>query len=225
MPRTRSIAAHVPVKSVDFIEYYYSSKTNELNVTTHYVTLKLNKHVYVGRYAANSEANALAHAEDVVKGCLTKCGCRNPNTRLAGVPFKKYGFPAPQPLTDVTPNPTPSWSNVTYQTGNINVNSGQQITGINTPIQLVLTFPRLAGPGDVPWVKITSTYNASDATVFPETASGFIEYTANPELIVTNNQWVWFATRTTDTSAKTITVKNLTDNDTVLNTYTQVFIS
>lgn len=224
MSIAKSIAAHVNIKSVEYIEYYYRSETDELNQVTHFVTLKLNRHIYVGKYSGSTEADAFLMAQDVVKGCLIKSGCFNPDVRLPNVPFKKYHFPVPPPLTDPTPTPTPNWSNITHQSGGIHVNSGQQITGISVPIQLTLTFPRLAQPSDLPWVKITSTYNASDATVYPETASGFIEYVGNPELIVTNNQWVWFASRTTDVNAKTITVKNLTDNDTVLDTFTQVYI-
>lgn len=222
MSIAKSIAAHVNIKSVDYIEYYYRSETDELNQVTHFVTLKLNRHIYVGRYSAATEADAFLKAQDVVKGCLIKSGCFNPDVRLPNVPFKKFGFPDPIPLTDPTPTPTPNWSNIVY--GPDNVNSGQQITGINVPINLYLTYARLAGPDDQPWVKVTSTYNENDATEFPDYSNGWTTIAQNVLIPVTNNQWVWFGTRTTDSNARTLTVKNATDNDTILDTFTQVGI-
>lgn len=224
MSIAKSIAANVNIKSVEYIEYYYRSETNELNQVTHFVTLKLNRHVYVGRYSGSTEADAFLMAQDVVKGCLIKSGCFNPDVRLPNVPFKKYNFPAPPPLTDPTPTPTPNWSNITHQSGGIHVNSGQQITGISLPIDLYLSYARLAGPDDQPWLKVTSTYNANDATQFPDYSNGWTMIPQNTLFTVTNNQWVWFGTRTTDTNARTLTVNNASDNNTVLDTFTQVYI-
>lgn len=230
MPITKSIAAHIPIKSVEYVEYYYSSDTDELNNVIHIVVLKLNKHIYVGRYAGATEEDAFNKAQDVVKGCLIKSGCFKPDIRLPNVPFKKYNFPNPAPLVSTTPNPTPNWGNTQYQEDGIcpsgcNTNSGQQITGISTPINLYLTFARLAGPSDQPWVKVTSTYNASDASVFPGTSSGFTQIAQNINFTVENNQWVWFSTLSSDPSPRTLTVKNASDSDAILDTFTQVYYS
>lgn len=228
---TKAIARDIPVNSVNFVEYYYRTTTEgEVPTTVHHVVVKVNKHVYVGEYSADSEANAFLLAQDVVKGLLIKNGCTRPDSRILTIKFKKYNFPAPLPLTDPTPNPTPNWGNITFQLSGpcppegCNVNSGQQITGIDVPIDLYLTYARLANPGDQPWVKVTSTYNASDAAQSPSSLNGWTMVAQNALFTVTNNQWVWFATQTTDTNARTLTVKNATDNDTILDTFTQVYI-
>jgi len=100
----KGIAANIPIKGVDFVEYYYTSETDELNQTTHTVTVVFNKHVYGGRFSDTTEANAFNKAKELVKGCLIKSGCFNPNTRIDNIKFRKYGFPV-LPLLDVTPDP------------------------------------------------------------------------------------------------------------------------
>jgi len=209
----KGIAANIPIKGVDFVEYYYTSETDELNNTTHTVTVVFNKHVYGGKFSDTTEANAFNKAKELVKGCLIKSGCFNPNTRIDNIKFKKYGFPV-IPLVGVTPNPV-NWTNIIgIVDGSTNT---QTITGIGAPITLEITWNPLGA------------FNASDQTTLIIGVSGqeTTLTTSGQTVVVNNNALVTFyayAFGIVDASA-TVTVKNVTDSNTILDSFIVSIVS
>lgn len=207
---TKAIARDIPVNGVNFVEYYYRTTTEgEVPTTIHHVAVKVNKHVYIGEYSADSEANAFSLAQDVVKGLLIKNGCTRPDSRITGIKFKKYGFPSPIPLTDVTPNAV-NWSDIVY-----NESFGEpgwtsrQITGISAPITL---FASTTSPANqnLLW-KVTATEPLYDSFL-----TGFSSSTTT--LSVSNTQWVTFAY--VGSEFATVTVYNQSDSNAILDTFT-----
>ena len=198
----KGIAANIPIKGVDFVEYYYT-----LSGTTHTVTVVLNKHIYGGRFSDTTEAGAFNKAKELVKGCLVKSGCFKPDTRIDNIQFKKYGFPV-APLADVTPDAV-NWTGVigTYDA----ISNVQTITGISSPITLEITWSP------------STTFNALDNTQFFVNISGEETQltTSGQTIVVSNNNSVVFyayAFGFIDATA-TVTVKNVTDSNAVLDTF------
>jgi hypothetical protein len=143
----KGIAANIPIKSVDFVEYYYTSTTDEENVTTHTVTVVFNKHVYGGRFSGSTETDAFNKAKELVKGCLVKSGCFTPDTRINNITFRKYGFPPEIPLVDNTVD----YMDFESTEGNLNVTSiSRTVSGINTTVTLSVDHDDfMFGPGDI----------------------------------------------------------------------------
>ena len=143
----KGIAANIPIKSVDFVEYYYTSTTDEENVTTHTVTVVFNKHVYGGRFSGSTETDAFNKAKELVKGCLVKSGCFTPDTRINNITFKKYGFPPEIPLVDNTLD----YMDFESTEGTLNVTSmSRTVSGINTTVTLSVDHDDfMFGPGDI----------------------------------------------------------------------------
>jgi len=141
----RGIAAGYPqIKSVNFIEYFHTKEVLDDNSEQHVVAVKLNAHVYIGKYYGVDQAEAYTKAKDVVKGFLVKSGCFDPDTRLPNVPYREYGFEPSSPLIDLTPDA------FNFGTGGITylelTTEGDQIytavTGIDASIDI-----RIDGPG------------------------------------------------------------------------------
>ena len=212
----KAIAANVPVKGVDFLEYYYTLKG--LPNPSHQVTLKVNRHIHVGNFNSNSVANALAMAEDAAKGCLIKSGCFRPNDCLARIPFRKYGFPVPPPSGDVIPNVV-NWDNVLYnQSPTSYYITAEQITGIDVPITLEVHFSN--SNQMALQYKVAATNTGGDAQEFTQ-PTGFIALNHQGQITVTNNQWVFFTVFpgpnfNGNVSQHTITIHNASDNMTIL---------
>lgn len=176
----RGIAAGYPqIKSVNFIEYFHSVETNDEDGSTqHVIVVKLNAHVYIGKYYGDTQADAYIKAKDVVKGFLVKSGCFDPDTRLPNVPYREYGFEAAIPLIDLTPDPFTFGNETTLSyepIENVYRVLAQQITGVDQPITLSI------GNHNTNYAfiyyKITSTPTTNYSTTF---LSGFNTYAGGP---------------------------------------------
>lgn len=94
----QSVAATVKIQSVNLIQYYYTTITTG-GVTSHQVVPVLNGTIYLGKYSGVTEANAFINAQDAIKGCLTKCGCRDYYSSLQRIPTYFYNWPNPSGIT------------------------------------------------------------------------------------------------------------------------------
>lgn len=222
---TKAIARDIPVNGVNFVEYYYRTTTEgvEVPTTVHHVAVKVNKNVFVGEYSANSEANAFSLAQDVVKGLLIKNGCTRPDTRITGIKFKKYNFPSPNPIAGGTVPNAVNWSNVSYN-GILGVftYSQRQITGTNQNIVLNLSLT----DNNIPSMDTIAVYigasslnggNSDWSTTSDPYSYGMIDYGHNSNLTVVPNSFIVFGGFSGNF---TVTVKNTSDNNTVLDTFT-----
>jgi hypothetical protein len=198
----KGIAANIPIKGVDFVEYYYT-----LSGTTHTVTVVLNKHIYGGRFSDTTEAGAFNKAKELVKGCLVKSGCFKPDTRIDNIQFKKYGFPV-APLVDVTPNSV-NWNpiiGVEFASSNT-----QTITGISSPITLEISWTPTDAFSNLNW-KLIDIVVAGEATNLT---------TSGETLVVSNGNSIYFEVFVNGPieASATVTVKNITDSNTILDTF------
>jgi hypothetical protein len=210
----KGIAANIPIKGVDFVEYYYTSKTNQLNQTTHTVTVVLNKHIYGGKFSDTTEANAFNKAKELVKGCLVKSGCFKPDTRIDNIKFKKYNFPTIPLVPDFQPNSV-DWTDVIHNWEEAPISTCAQITGINTPITLKIT--KSGDPGIV-YYKVSNT-NIGTSDYYVDSESWLI-IEHNQTFVVENNQYVAFIVFLDMLpSQMSLGVVNVTDNNQVLDTF------
>ena len=118
--------------------------------------------------------------------------------------------------SDVTPAAV-NWANCGLIVNNTTyVYSAQQITGIDTTITLQIStsssFNRL-----VYKVQSTSTVPASSS---PPSSNGYTQISDTGTLTVSNNQWLVFCCRTNATVTTTVTVRNTSDGNAVLDTFT-----
>lgn len=220
----RGIAAGYPqIKSVNFIEYFHTKEVFDDLTEQHVVAVKLNAHVYIGKYYGVDQAEAYNKAKDVVKGFLVKSGCFDPDTRLPNVPYREYGFeapPEPPPLTDVTPNPI-NWGNITYSDGFTTYGTDtQQVTGISVPITLALTNQTNSNI-DV-WYKVSSTGTVGASYEIQTTGYTLLN---NGTFSVDPNYYVTFLAayapgwRGSPTSVN-VNIVNTSDSNTLLDSFT-----
>lgn len=120
---------------------------------------------------------------------------------------------------DVIPNSI-DWSNIIYYWGfgSIEVTS-QQITGINTNIALKIN---ISSSNPLLYYKISSSQITTGAIGSP-VSDGYTQITDNNLISnISNNQWVTFRTYVTDNTSYgpiTVTVKNNSNGDSVLDTF------
>ena len=95
--------------------------------------------------------------------------------------------------------------------------SAQQITGISTSITLKTEFSNTALTSL--WYKVQSTSTVPANTSAPS-SNGYTNISHNGTLTVSNDQWVVFAVDYGYTGTSTITVKNNSDGDVTLDTFT-----
>ena len=122
---------------------------------------------------------------------------------------------------DVTPDAV-NWSDLQYEGAGMDPyqRTVKQITGINQTITLQLTYTSTQGSI---WYKIAA--NANNELTYTNTPSGYTLVSSGGTFTVTNNQYVEFLI--TDGPSYgglmqlfTITVTNVTDSNTVLDTFT-----
>jgi len=131
--------------------------------------------------------------------------------------------------SDVTPNPTPDWSNVVYfeslDDGPMGV---QQIQGINTTITLNVSWTTsLGGEGRI-YYKVVNTTSYTNGQIFNHGSLDFGTFTqltnsAGSTFSVSNNQYVLFVCYINTPGSignGTVTVKNQSDGNVVLDTFT-----
>jgi hypothetical protein len=116
----------------------------------------------------------------------------------------------------VTPNAV-NWANcglivnvTTY------VYSAQQITGITTPITLQLST---SGSFNALVYKVQSTSTVPASSSLP-LSNGYAQITDTGTLTVSNNQWLVFCARAFTTINVTVTVRNTSDGNATLDTFT-----
>lgn len=117
------------------------------------------------------------------------------------------------PAPDVTPNPTPNWTDISYNI--FNSYSTQQIQGISTSITLEVSS---AFTQDL-YVKIDNTSPFYEPELTPDDY-GFTKITTLPyTFVVSNNQYITFACGGLFSDSATITIKNNSDGATILDTF------
>ena len=216
----KGIAANIPIKGVKFVEYYYSSEVDEALVTTHFVTVVLNKHIYGGRFAGSTETDAFNKAKELVKGCLVKSGCFRPDTGLNNIDFRKYGFPASPPLTDNTPNAI-NWLDLSFSQEEAVPNNVAQLTGIDSSITLSITNTGAAGT--IYYRASNTSFNTINFANFPIFWTAVV---SGGTFTVANNQYIGFAciSDVADTTMN-LTVRNTTDGNAILDTFIAEYTS
>ena len=95
--------------------------------------------------------------------------------------------------------------------------SAQQITSISTSITLQTVFSNTALTSL--WYKVQST-NTVPANTSAPSSNGYTNISHNGTLTVSNDQWVVFAVDYGYVGTSTITVKNNSDGDVTLDTFT-----
>ncbi len=137
-----------------------------------------------------------------------------PYTRAASV--GSFKIPVASAATDVTPNAV-NWGNISYD-GTTWTYTTQQITGINTPIILQISF---SATYSFLRYKVNSTNTVPTGSTQPGSA-GYISITQGGTFSVSNNQWVAFGTNDaiSKSQSATVSVINLSDANTVLDTFT-----
>lgn len=125
--------------------------------------------------------------------------------------------------SDVTPNAV-NWSDITYNQNSAEVGySSQQITGINTDI--TLSASSVSGGGL--YYKISDTQQTG--IISNLTSQGYVAIpSAGGNLApVSNNKWVTFANAMGNEmgSGTTITIRNGTDGNAVVDTFVMTFIA
>ena len=106
---------------------------------------------------------------------------------------------------------------VSSKTGNQNKYSAQQITGISTSITLQTVFSNTALT--TLWYKVQSTSTVPANTSMP-TSNGYTNISHNGTVSVSNNEYLVFAVTYGYNGTSTITVKNNSDGDATLDTFT-----
>lgn len=122
---------------------------------------------------------------------------------------------------DVTPNAV-NWSNLTYDGGGANPYNitVKQITGINQSITLQLTYTSSVGE-----IRYKIAENANNEGTYTGSLTGYTLVSSGGTFIVNNNEYVEFLISETPAytglmSTFTITVTNVTDSNTILDTFT-----
>ena len=95
--------------------------------------------------------------------------------------------------------------------------SAQQITGISTSITLKTEFSNTGYLYLYYKIQSTSTVPSS---IYNPPPQGYTNILHNGTITVSNNEWVVFGVNKGTTSSSTITVKNTSDSNTTLDTFT-----
>ena len=134
------------------------------------------------------------------------------------------GTSASQPSSDVTPNPTPNWSDLIYDgtTGIFDYRS-QQIQGINTTITLSIQYDDTTlgviyynvSPSDEIGSIVDSAPPTTQPTVF------FTRILNNETLTVSPDEYIIFGLETnfTTNGSRLATVRNVSDSNITLDTF------
>ena len=110
-----------------------------------------------------------------------------------------------------------NWANVGLIVNNVTyVYSAQQITGITTPITLQLST---SGYFNALVYKVQSTSTVPSSSS-PPSSNGYAQITDTGTLTVSNNQWLVFCARAFTTVNVTVTVRNTSDGNATLDTFT-----
>ena len=121
---------------------------------------------------------------------------------------------------DNTPDAV-NWGNVQVipfkKSGSIYTYNAQQITGISTSITLKTEFSNTGYLYLYYKIQSTSTVPSSNFNPPPQ---GYTNILHNGTITVSNNEWVVFGVNKGTTSSSTITVKNTSDSNTTLDTFT-----
>jgi hypothetical protein len=132
---------------------------------------------------------------------------------------------------DVTPDPV-NWTDIQYEEdgfcpGGCWEYTAQQITGISSPITLSIGWTGSPTfPGDAPYFKVySSTPDLGTAIYYPPSYLGYTLSTNGQTFSVQPDYWVVFSTETYDDPPLTVTIRNVTDGNSVLDTYNQEFYS
>ena len=114
-----------------------------------------------------------------------------------------------------------NWGNVQVVTvkkvGDSYTYSAQQITGISTSITLKTEFSNTNYL--YLYYKIQST-NTVPNSIYNPPPQGYTNILHNGTITVSNNEWVVFSVDSGTISSSTITVKNTSDSNTTLDTFT-----
>lgn len=93
--------------------------------------------------------------------------------------------------TDVTPNPTPAWSSITASDAPIYTYTTQQVTGIDTTINIRITTGTQFGT--MPRVYIKSTLTSPSFNTFEDPVTqGFTQLTVGALFAVAPNSYISF---------------------------------
>ena len=131
---------------------------------------------------------------------------------------------------DVTPDPV-NWTDVEYELDGFCPNgcytyTVQQITGISSPITLSINWTgSLNFSSDAPRFKVYSS-TPNDGYTFGYYAPSYLGYTLSTNgktFSVQPDYWVGFGTETSNETPLTVTIRNVTDGNVVLDTYNQRF--
>ena len=115
-----------------------------------------------------------------------------------------------------------NWVNITTSTGFKPIGfryaySAQQITGIDTSITLQTVFTTTSYARL--YYKVQSTNTVPASTSAP-TSNGYTNISHNGTITVSNNEYVVFSTTGGDNTNSVITVKNTSDSNVTLDTFT-----
>jgi hypothetical protein len=118
-------------------------------------------------------------------------------------------------IDDVTPDAV-DWTDIEYEGGAYTA-TYQQITGISSDITLNLSF----GGSVIILYKIDTVEPFYTATITdPPSSFGFIEYNNNDDIVLNNAEYLSFTCGFGGSNESgTITVINISDNNTVLDTF------
>lgn len=125
---------------------------------------------------------------------------------------------------DITPNPL-NWQNISYSYVPVDIftYTTQQVTGINTTIQLRLQFTVSPSDSFRMYYKVDNSLPTFNTTLDP-TFQGFTLILNNGVFSVTNGQYISFGLlpilwSSPPTVSSTITIRNATDSNTILDTF------
>jgi hypothetical protein len=128
-------------------------------------------------------------------------------------------YPQPVVATDFTPNAV-NWTNIRINSNESNkISIGQQITGISSTINLFLNVAN----SQVSLVEYGINSTNTTPSTFTTIGSGSPFTGDTSEFSISNNDWVFFRftkVAGSPTNTATITVKNASDGNGVLDTFT-----
>jgi hypothetical protein len=171
------------IQSVEYITYLQTPNSGPVH-------LLVNKTIYVGRYST------LEDAQSAVEGILQKLGSKDAANRRAAITTNTVDLTF---SGDVTPS-TPNWTDIVQATtvdlglGTTDYSYGStqvQITGIDTPINLVVIYTNANTTLEM-WGQVSSATIAANTTTAPSAATGYKRLLNKDYLTVSNNEYVRF---------------------------------
>ena len=127
--------------------------------------------------------------------------------------------------TSITPNPTPNWANCSYdEPTSTSVVGMQQITGITQAITLSITTGSWTSTRQTLGYKVTTTaptWGNGGSFGGPIGGNGFLGINSGGTFTVNPNEYVSFGVEKVGfrPSSTTVTIRNVTDSNTILDTY------